>query len=104
VAVGWKTWHDGVVPSPTFTGGCSTEKRERGREKEFGQRSYLEWSSTGVGFGRWWRSSDWNSEAGSLWGSGAWASWRARVIGELGAATVLREVDCERGKWGRGRE
>jgi hypothetical protein len=47
-------------------------------------------------------SSDWNSEAGSLWGSGAWASWRVRVIGELGAATVLREVDCERGKWGRG--
>jgi hypothetical protein len=27
---------------------CST-KRERGREKEFGRRSYLGWSSTGAG-------------------------------------------------------
>jgi hypothetical protein len=28
---------------------CSTKKRERGREKEFGRWSYLGWSSTGAG-------------------------------------------------------
>lgn len=73
------------------------------------KRKFGRWSLTssgarpGWGFGRRWRSLGQNSGVDSPWGSGACAAWRAHVNGELGAAAVLCEADCGRGKWGKGK-